>query len=383
MQAPDPYPRRSTHLLRTAVTLLLILAVAILFFTAVAYVSALSGPGPSPASYMFFWHATKFCIWAGVSPAIIALSRRYPIGQTAWIRPATLHFFAAVLFSLVVTTLFIGFLWIVPSLHRGLFASPADAVQNGCVAFSWGVLIYWAVLLATTALDNYRRYRLEQLRGVHLQALLAEARLRTLRMQRMQLQPHFLFNTLHSLNDLVLEDAQAAVRMITKLGDFLRLTIEGPGDQIISLRQELEFARSYLEIEQVRFHDRLKVLITAEPEAYAAQVPNFVLQPIVENVVRHGISTRIGAGRITISAKRNASQLQIMVEDDGQGPPSDGQVQNEGVGLSNVRERLKQLYGIEQSLELTGSKHGSGGTRVSLNIPFIVSEPTENGSERM
>jgi LytS/YehU family sensor histidine kinase len=171
--------------------------------------------------------------------------------------------------------------------------------------------------------------------------------------------------------------------MITKLADFLRLTIEGPGDQIISLRQELEFARSYLEIERVRFHDRLKILITAEPETYAAQVPNFVLQPIVENAVRHGISTRIGAGRITISAKRSASQLQITVEDDGQGPPSDGQVQNEGVGLSNVRERLKQLYGVEQFLELTGSKQGSGGTLVSLNIPFIVSEPTENGSERM
>ena len=377
MQTPDPSLRRSAHLLRTVLTLLIILAVAILFFTGVAYVSALSGPGPSPASYMFFWHATKFCIWAAVSPLIIALSRRYPIDQTAWIRPATLHFFAALLFSSIVTTLFITCLWILPSLHRGLFASTADAIQNGCVAFSWGVLIYWAVLLATTALDNYRRYRSEQLRGVHLQALLAQAQLHTL---RMQLQPHFLFNTLHSLSDLVLEDAQAAVRMITKLGDFLRLTIEGPADQIISLSQELEFARSYLEIERVRFHDRLKILIMAEPETYAAQVPNFVLQPIVENAVRHGISTRIGAGRIVISAKRSANQLQITVEDDGPGPPSRGQVQDEGVGLSNVRARLRQLYGVEQSLELRGLSHGNGGTIVSLNIPFMVSKPSENGA---
>jgi sensor histidine kinase YesM len=329
---------------------------------------------------MFFWHAMKFCIWAAASPAIIALSRRYPIDQTAWIRPAALHFFAALFFSSVVTTLFITCLWILPWLHRGLFGSPADAIQNGCVAFSWGVLIYWAVLLATTALDNYRRYRLEQRRGVHLQALLAEAQLRTL---RMQLQPHFLFNTLHSLSDLVLEDSQAAVRMITKLGDFLRLTIEGPGDQIIPLRQELEFARSYLEIEQVRFRDRLKILITAEPETYAAQVPNFVLQPIVENAVRHGISTRIGAGRIAINAKRSASQLQITVEDDGAGPPLRGQVQHEGVGLANVRARLRQLYGAEQSLELTGLKQGRGGTLVSLNIPFIVSKPPETDGDQM
>jgi len=242
------------------------------------------------------------------------------------------------------------------------------------------VLIYWAVLLATSAHDNYRRYRSEQLLGVHLQALLAEAQLRSL---RMQLQPHFLFNTLHSLSDLVLEDGQAAVRMITKLGDFLRLTIEGPGDQIITLRQELEFARSYLEIEQVRFHDRLKILITAEPETYAAQVPNFVLQPIVENAVRHGISTRIGAGRITINAKRSASQLQITVEDDGPGPPAPRQGRNDGVGLANVRARLRQLYGVEQSLELMGLKQGKGGTIVSLNIPFIVSKPAETGGEKM
>jgi len=380
MRTPDPYLRRSADLLRTTLTLLFILAVAILFFTGVAYLSALSGPGPSPGSYMFFWHTTKFCIWAAVSPAIIALSRRHPIDQAAWIRPATVHFFTALLFSLGVTTLFIACLWILPPLHRGLFGSLADAIQNGCVAFSWGVLIYWAILLATIALDNYRRYRSEQLRGLHLQALLAEAQLRTL---RMQLQPHFLFNTLHSLSDLVLEDGQAAVKMITKLGDFLRLTIEGPGDQIISLRQELEFARSYLEIERVRFHDRLKILITAEPETYAAQVPNFVLQPIVENAVRHGISMLIGAGRITISAKRSDSQLQITVEDDGPGPSSRRRVQNRGVGLSNVRARLRQLYGVEQSLELMPLKEGKGGTVVSLNIPFIVSKPMGSGFAQM
>lgn len=372
MQTADPYLTRPAHLSQIVLRLLLILAVAIIFFTGVAYVSALSGPGPSAGSYMFFWHAVKFSIWAAVSPAIIALSRRYPIDRASWIRPAALHFFAALLFSLVVTTLFISCLWMLPSLHRGLFASVADAIQNGCVAFSWGVLIYWAILLATIAVDNYRRYRSEQLRGAHLQALLAEAQLRSL---RMQLQPHFLFNTLHSLSDLVLEDGQAAVRMITKLGDFLRLTVEGPGDQIISLRQELEFARSYLEIERVRFHDRLKITITAEPETYAAQVPNFVLQPIVENAIRHGISTRVGAGRIAISAKRSAGRLQITVEDDGPGLPSRGQVQNDGVGLANVRARLRQLYGAEQSLELTGLNDGKSGTIVSLDIPFIVSKP--------
>jgi two-component system LytT family sensor kinase len=165
--------------------------------------------------------------------------------------------------------------------------------------------------------------------------------------------------------------------MITKLGDFLRLTIEGPGRQIIPLRQELEFARSYLEIEQVRFRDRLEIVIAAEPETYPAQVPNFVLQPLVENAVRHGVSGRIGAGRITVEAKRNLNRLQITIQDDGPGPQlSDG----EGVGLANTRARLRQLYGEEQSLELTRLNSGKGGTIVSLSIPFITSTLSKSGN---
>jgi LytS/YehU family sensor histidine kinase len=168
--------------------------------------------------------------------------------------------------------------------------------------------------------------------------------------------------------------------MITKLGDFLRLTIEAPGRQIIPLRQELEFARSYLEIEQVRFRDRLEIVIAAEPETYAAQVPNFVLQPLVENAVRHGVSGRIGAGRISVNAKRILNQLQITVQDDGPGPHFIDEMPNEGVGLANTRERLKQLYGEEQSLQLTRLNSGQSGTIVSIRIPFITSRSTESAN---
>jgi two-component system LytT family sensor kinase len=379
MHAPDRRFREPARLSRTGLRLLLIITVATLFFTGVSYVVALFGPGPSPARYMLVWHAIKFCLWATVSPVIIALSRRYPIQRRNYIGPATFHFFAALLCSFIVTGLFLTLFWEWPSLHRELFSSLLDAVQSGSIAFSWGLLIYWAILLATTALDNHRHYREEQLRTSQLQAQLAEAQIRAL---RAQLQPHFLFNTLHSLSDLVLEDAHSAVKMITKLGDFLRLTIETTGEQIIPLRQELEFARSYLEIEQVRFHDRLKIVITAEPQTYAAHVPNLVLQPIVENAVRHGISARVGAGRIAIKAKRSLNQLQITVQDDGPGLQTRDQMQNEGVGLANTRERLRQLYGGEQSLQLTRLSP-KGGTIVSLNIPFITSRPIEgqNGEQ--
>jgi LytS/YehU family sensor histidine kinase len=196
------------------------------------------------------------------------------------------------------------------------------------------------------------------------------------------LQPHFLFNALHSLSDLVLEDSQAAVRMITKLGDFLRLTLESPGDQIVPLRQELAFARSYLDIQRVRFQDRLKIVIAAEPETYAAQVPNFVLQPIVENAIKHGLASRMGAGCIAIKAKRRLDQLEITVEDDGPGPESDGQSESEHVGLGNVRARLRQLYGTEQSLELTRLNHEKSGAIVSLKIPFTTSKLDGSGNEQ-
>jgi len=373
MHAPDR-PFRVAARYPTTLALLLIVVVATLFFTCVAYLSALLGPGPSAARYMLIWHAIKFGLWAAVSPSIIALARRYPIERTKWVRPVSFHFLAAIVCSFIVTGLFFTWCWEWPSLHRELFSSWVEALQTATIPFSWGVLIYWAILLATGAFDNYNRYRAEQLRGLQLQAQLAEAQLQSL---RMQLQPHFLFNTLHSLSDLVLEDAQSAVRMITKLGDFLRLTIEGPGQQIIPLRQELEFARSYLEIEQVRFRDRLEIVIAAEPETYAAQVPNFVLQPLVENAVRHGVSGRIGAGRISVEAKRNLNRLQITIQDDGPGPQlSDG----EGVGLANTRARLRQLYGQEQSLELTRLNSGKGGTIVSLSIPFITSTLSESGN---
>jgi two-component system LytT family sensor kinase len=369
MHAPNRGVRERARLPPTAPTFLLIVIVATLFFTGVAYVSALLGPGPSPARYMLIWHAIKFGLWAAVSPAIIALARRYPIERRKWAGPVTFHFLAALVCSFAVTSIFFTLCWEWPSLHRELFSSWVEALQTATIPFSWGVLIYWAILLATSAFDNYGRYRAEQVRGLQLQAQLAEAQLQTL---RMQLHPHFLFNTLHSLSDLVLEDARSAVRMITKLGDFLRLTIEGPSEQIIPLREELEFVRSYLEIEQVRFHDRLEIVIAAEPETYAAQVPNFVLQPLVENAIRHGISARIGAGRISVQAKRTLNQLQITVQDDGPGPQLLDEMPNEGVGLSNTRKRLRQLYGEEQSLQLTRLNSGKGGTIVSLNIPFTI-----------
>jgi sensor histidine kinase YesM len=184
----------------------------------------------------------------------------------------------------------------------------------------------------------------------------------------MQLHPHFLFNTLHAVSTLLHRDPDAADEMLSQLSDLLRMTLENFGLQEVSLREELEFIRRYLDIQQTRFQDRLRVTIDVPPETLDARVPNQALQPIVENAIHHGLEGRTGSGTIEIRARGRAAMLQLSVRDDGPGLAATWQVaQQEGIGLSNTRARLKQLYGSLASLDL--SNHPLGGTVVTLLIP--------------
>jgi len=195
----------------------------------------------------------------------------------------------------------------------------------------------------------------------------------------MQLHPHFLFNTLHSISALVHKNADAADKMIARLGDFLRLTLENSGAQEVSLQEELEFLKCYLEIERIRFEDRLSVQLAIDPEALDARLPNLILQPIVENAIRHGISRRTSAGRIEIEAHRLNGTLQVQVTDNGPGLASDsnsGTIVKAGVGLANTQARLKQLYGDRHRLDLSNAT--SGGLTVILEIPFREELTTQN-----
>jgi LytS/YehU family sensor histidine kinase len=186
----------------------------------------------------------------------------------------------------------------------------------------------------------------------------------------MQLNPHFLFNTLHSISALVHKDADAADKMIARLGDFLRLTLDSAGAQEVSLQQELEFLKCYLDIERIRFKDRLTVQMSIQPQALGARLPNLILQPIVENAIRHGIAPRTSHGHIHIEARRYDSILHVQVTDNGPGLPSNGTTGSifKGVGLSNTKARLQQLYGAEHRLDLSNTSRG--GLSVILEIPF-------------
>lgn len=188
----------------------------------------------------------------------------------------------------------------------------------------------------------------------------------------MQLHPHFLFNTLHSIAALQLEDVAAAQKMTARLGDFLRLTLDNAGAQVVMLKQEMEFVRCYLDIERVRFGPRLSVHFEMASETLDARVPNLILQPIVENAIRHGIAPQPTPGRLDITARRANRKLCLEVRDNGPGldTSGSGSVYREGLGLANTRARLEQLYGTEYRLELHDAPEG--GLVVTMEIPFAA-----------
>jgi LytS/YehU family sensor histidine kinase len=210
------------------------------------------------------------------------------------------------------------------------------------------------------------RYRQGELHAAQLSAQLAQAQLHAL---RTQLHPHFLFNTLNAIAALVHRDPEAADRMIARLSDLLRLTLEGLGVQQVRLAQEIEFLKGYLEIEQARFGERLKVEMQIAPELLAARIPYLILQPLVENAIRHGIAPCSQAGRVVIRAESEKGMLVLEVRDNGPGlATGSGTPVRQGMGLTNTRTRLEKLYGEHQRFEI---KNGSnGGFVVTLAFPF-------------
>jgi LytS/YehU family sensor histidine kinase len=231
-------------------------------------------------------------------------------------------------------------------------------------------LVYIAVLAAGVARDYFLRYRARreetirlQAHAAKLQAQLSDARLTTL---RTQLDPHFLFNTLHAVSAMVERDPRGVRRMIARLSELLRNTLEGAEEPEVPLEQELTFLKRYLEIMEIRFSGRLQVEVEASEDARNALVPNLILQPLAENAIKHGVSKIDGTGRIEIRAERSGNQLVLRVRDNG--PGLGGQSAGEGIGLRNTRERLTQLYGAEQSAILREAE--GGGVIAEVIIPY-------------
>jgi sensor histidine kinase YesM len=230
--------------------------------------------------------------------------------------------------------------------------------------------IFWGLVGVAHALQFYERTKERERRAAELEARLAQARLQAL---RMQLNPHFLFNTLNSIASLVHEQPQAE-QMIEALSDLLRLTLHAPDRHEVSLREELQFLERYLLIEQIRFGDRLRLERHIDPATLDAAVPILILQPLVENAVRHGIEAQIAPGLIQVTAERSGDCLRLCVQDNGRGlaPSAQGMVR-EGVGLSNTRSRLQELYPGAASLQVQPGK--TGGFTAELRLPWRPALP--------
>jgi len=338
-----------------------------LFFAGQLYYSRLLSEQPltwrEAASQQFIYPY----LWAFGTVLVLWLADRFPVEGRLWRRHVPLHLLFATAFVFVISGLFHIIYFFLLMSSPGQQYNPAQTLRWIIYNSSENYGIYGLLVLLNQVFRYYRRYREGELRASRLQTQLTQAQLEAL---KMQLQPHFLFNTLHSISALLHRDPDAADRMIARLGDFLRLTLENSGAQEVSLQKELEFLTCYLEIERVRFQDRLTTSIEVEPAALDAPVPNLILQPIVENALRHGIAQTRGPGRVEISAKRENGSLRIRVRDNGPGlaaitRPDDGL--REGLGLSNTRARLEQLYGEAHRFELANDPHG--GLTVTLEIP--------------
>ena len=325
------------------------------------------------------WLTCAF-LWFAATPLILWLARRFPLERHRWLRNVLVHLATGSVISFVLLGLYVLILSLL-----ALDAGPQtlfQAFRSQLVAsFHSEVLTYWMVIGLCHGVGYYRKYRERELRASQLETKLAQAQLDAL---KMQLHPHFLFNTLNSISVLMAEDVTAARRMLTRLSELLRASLENVGAQEVSLREELEFLKNYLEIEQTRFHDRLTVRMEVEPEVLDARVPNLILQPLVENAIRHGIAPRAQLGLIEIRAARENGMVRLQVRDNG---PGLGSASHEnlikGIGLSNTQARLKQLYGSAHSFEINDAS--GGGLEVLIAIPFrngdasAATAPTSHG----
>lgn len=315
----------------------------------------------------------EYSVWALITPGIFWLTRRFGVEREGWLGRIFLHLSIAV----IVAAIFDVF---GHATYAALVAGEERtfSLVNSLLTLRFldELIIYLTVLAAGFARDYFMRYQdrqaeMLQLRtqAVQLQAQLAEARLQTL---RMQVNPHFLFNTLHAVSSLVERDPRGVRRMIARLSELLRYTMERAGEQEVSLHEELLFLEGYLEIQQIRFQDRLEVEEDIDPEVLDALVPSLILQPLVENAIKHGVSRTEELGRIEIKAWREDETLCLSVRDNGPGLSDASEdrrsAPTEGVGLRNARERLQSLYGTAQRLNLESVEEG--GARAEICLPF-------------
>ena len=355
----DPSPRQRNLRLQAALVLGGWTAFGLFSFSQVLAYNAVSGAAPLPWRPLLLISLTSAWIWAALTPAALWVAARLRFDPDQRARSLVLHGLAGLCFVLLSTIIDRG-------VSLLLSHSPLRPFLTSLLyRFDSRLLAYLCIVTVSQAARYALLYRDRALRNAELEAELARAELQLL---KMQLQPHFLFNALNTIAEMAHDDPNSADRLIARLGHLLRLSLEQAGHQVVPFRQELQILDAYLEIEQARFRDRLQVRLEIPPGVLDAGVPALLLQPVVENAIRHGTNPRNGRGEIEIRASSEGERLIVAIRDRGPGFPAGGSLK-EGLGLRITRERLRQLYGTEQNFVL--GNHPDGGAVVTISLPFF------------
>jgi two-component system LytT family sensor kinase len=315
--------------------------------------------------------------WALATPFVLRLGRRFPPVKlrplVTWLAHLAACAAIGMIFSAWTTWMDVRFNpYANTSMPRPFGHILFDKFYNGILTF---MVLYAAIVTVSYVLESRERLALQRTETARLNELLSKAQLDAL---RRQIEPHFLFNSLNAVAGLVREGRNdAAVSMIAGLSDFLRRVLQDSTKQQVPLGEEMEFAQKYLDIQKARFAERLQLSVDIPRELYPAQVPSLILQPMVENAVKHGIAKRAQGGAIRIAASRCDGVLTLSVCNDGPSLPADWEMTRSGIGISNVRTRLQSLYG--DAFELSMGNQDAGGVKVSVSLPFVVSRTGREG----
>ena len=363
-----------SSVLRQGAIVLLVATVLAFFFAAQIRFSAAAIHRDVSWGQALYWAFGDWYEWALLAPIIFWICRKFKFERRSWPRSLVVYFFAGLLLA---------------GIHA-LMCAACDVLQGWWTAkpivfqkslrgimanrTHYNLAVYAVIVCAWHAWDYYRKFRERERQAAELAGRLAQAQLQAL---RMQLNPHFLFNTLNAISSLMLKDVVAANKMISRLGELLRLTLQKSDQQEVSLQQEIEFLRRYLEIEQIRFGERLKLKMEVDPVTLEAAVPNLILQPLVENAIRHAIEPQEAGGQIELRSVRDNGHLVLQVSDNGPGLTAVTATSDEcreRIGLNNTQERLRKLYGANHQFDLNGN--AKGGVTARLSIPFrLLSAP--------
>ena len=329
-----------------------------ILFTPQTYMVNLRATAPLSVTGAFYANAVLFYVWAALTPLVLMLGRTFPLERGHLLRNLS---------ALFVLGFLIAFLQILAVAKLNDLLSivsddysppvPVKALLLGLGATN--IMVYWGILAVSQALNYFRKYK-------DREASLAQAQLQ---MMRMQLNPHFLFNTLNAISELVYDTPEIADRTVTKLSDLLRLSLKGEQAHEVPLQDELSFLEKYVDIQRTLHQERLIFVLDVAPETLSAAVPNMLLQPLVENAIRHGIAPKAQGGQIHLHSRIEDGMLVIEIRDNGLGIRAGlSDRQNNGIGLRNTMSRLDHLYGKDYWFELKATK--GGGVTVLVGLPF-------------